>query len=137
MLSDRSASVPGVPVSDSANVRVPAFGGHALQNDAWMLAAADRAAGDEVDRHLGNVLITSRLPNGADGPALLLSDHHYRYLGAETVETPAGRFATRYFEFLLEDRPSIHYWLHGEDYLLIRCRWDLLRQSYELVELAT
>ena len=42
---------------------------------------------------------------------------------------------TRHYEFLLKDRPSIHYWVTGPDYLLVRARWDLLKQSYELVSL--
>ena len=134
--SFRSGAAPAGSGID-VDVDAAAFGGHALQNDAWMLAAADVRCGDARDRHLDNVVVTSHLPNGADGPDLLFSNHHYRYIGNETVDVPAGRFATRHFEFLLPDKPSIHYWLSGGDYLLVRCRWELLQQSYELVELAT
>ncbi|MDX1516942.1 MAG: hypothetical protein R3288_08895 [Woeseiaceae bacterium] len=122
------------PQSAQMTKPVTAFGGHALQNDAWMMAAADRRAGDRVDRVAECVLVTSHLPNGGDGPALEFSRHRYRFLGCETLDAAAGRFETRHFEFLLDDRPPIHYWTAGPDYLLVRARWDLLRQSYELVE---
>ncbi len=121
--------------TEESRTAATAFGGHALQNDAWMLASADAAAGDSIDRYADNVIVTSTLPNGGDGPALILRKHHHRFLGAESVRTRAGRFDCRHFEFVLGDRPSIHYWLHGDNYLLIRCRWDLLEQTYELVRL--
>ena len=117
------------------SIQAPAFGGHAVQNDAWLFAASDRQRNDDAETLLENVVISSRLPNGADGPALLLSNQRHVFVGNEDVETKAGRFATRHYEFRFDDKPPIHYWISGEDYVLVRARWDLLKQTYDLVSL--
>ena len=115
----------------------PAFVGHAVQNDAWLYAALEQRPRDAADAQLNGVVLSSRLPNGGDGPALKFSDQRHRYIADEEIETRAGRFDTQHYEFLLEGRPSIHYWVTGPDFVFVRARWDLLRQSYELVELHT
>lgn len=51
------------------------------------------------------------------------------------MRTRAGSFDVRHYEFLFEHWPSIHYWISSNDYLLVQCRWDLLKQTYELVRL--
>lgn len=120
---------------ENLSERTPAFVGHAVQNDAWLYAALAEQERDGDVLPLDRVVISSRLPNGGDGPALLFSDQLHRYLGDETIETSAGRFDTGHYEFLVSDKPPIHYWVTGTDYLLVRARWDLLRQTYELVSL--
>ena len=115
----------------------PAFAGHAVQNDAWLYAALEQHRADADHANLDGVVLSSRLPNGGDGPALKFSDQRHRFVGEEVVETPAGRFDTQHYEFLLADRPSIHYWISGPDFVFVRARWDLLRQTYELVDIDT
>lgn len=83
------------------------------------------------------VPVSSKLPNGADGPAVILSQQRHRFVAEETVSTPAGRFVTRHYEFGFPERPSIHYWIRPQDYLLVKCRWDYLKQSYLLTRLDT
>ena len=124
-------------VSDSRVLTrpAPAFAGHAVQNDAWLYAALEHVRRGAAEANLDGVVLSSRLPNGGDGPALKFSDQRHRYIGDEVIETRAGRFETRHYEFLLADRPSIHYWITGPDFLFVRARWDLLRQTYDLVEL--
>lgn len=115
----------------------PSFGSHSVQNDAWMYAAFDAQRGGRQEAVMENTVICSRLPNGGDGPDLHLSAQHHRYLANESVTTPAGSFDCRHYQFLFEQWPPIHYWVHGDDYLLVRCRWDLFSQTYELVELSS
>ncbi len=116
-------------------VTAPAFGGHAVQNDAWLFAASDRQRKNDTESLLRNVVISSRLPNGADGPALLLSNQQHVFVGDEEIRTKAGCFQTRHYEFRFDDKPAIHYWISGEEYVLVRARWDLLQQTYDLVHL--
>jgi hypothetical protein len=123
-----SRSLPGVAST---------FGSHSLQNDAWMYAAFDAQRGTQQDAVMENAVVCSRLPNGGDGPDLHLSAQHHRYLDNESVTTPAGRFDCRHYQFLFEQWPPIHYWIHGDDYLLVRCRWDLFNQTYELAKLGS
>ncbi len=58
-----------------------------------------------------------------------------KYIGDERIDVTAGGFRTRHFQFLVADKPPIEIWATGEDFIPVRMRWDLLRQSYELVEL--
>lgn len=113
----------------------PSFGSHSVQNDAWAYGAFDHQRGAEQECTLQGIPVTSKLPNGADGPAVLMDEHRHRFLGEEVVTTAAGRFDCRHYQFLFDDWPAIDYWVHGPDYLLVKCRWDLLHPTYELVEL--
>lgn len=115
--------------------RVTAFGSHSVQNDAWLYGSFDANRGDAREGELANTVITSRLPNGGDGPALLFSNQQHRFLGEERVTVEAGTFDCRRYQFVFEEWPAIDYWIYGGDYLLVRCRWDYLSQTYELAEL--
>lgn len=114
-----------------------AFGSHSVQNDAWLYPAVDRLRNGCRWTTLQAVPVSSKLPNGADGPALILSDQRHRFVAEESVTTPAGQFVTHHYQFGFDDRPPIHYWIRPEDYLLVKCRWDLLRQTYLLTQLAS
>ncbi|MEM7281911.1 MAG: hypothetical protein AAF438_09820, partial [Pseudomonadota bacterium] len=113
----------------------PSFGSHAVQNDAWFYAAFDQIRMGTHPGFLESVPITSKLPNGGDGPGIQFSRQQHRYVGDETIEVAAGQFETRHYEFIFDQWPSIHYWISGEDYLLVKCRWDHLKQTYELTQL--
>lgn len=126
VMSDR------VALPDSA----PSFGSHSVQNDAWAYGAFDRCRGDNEEFVMRGIPVTSTLPNGADGPAVVVAEHRHRFLGETTVTTAAGRFDCRHYQFVFDEWPAIDYWVYGPDYLLVKCRWDLLRQTYELVELS-
>lgn len=116
---------------------VTAFGSHSVQNDAWLYGSFDAVRGDAHECSLEDTVISSRLANGGDGPSLLFSTQHHRFLGEETVTVEAGTFDCRHYQFVFERWPAIDYWIYGEDYLLVRCRWDHLKQTYELAELQT
>lgn len=117
------------------DTRAPSFGSHSVQNDAWAYGAFDQHRGGAAEFTVQGVPVTSKLPNGADGPAVLMDQHRHRFLGEEVVTTAAGRFECRHYQFLFDQWPAIDYWVSGPDYLLVKCRWDLLHQTYELVEL--
>lgn len=112
-----------------------AFGSHALQNDAWTYGAVDQIRMGNHPQVLDAVPVTSKLPNGGDGPNIIFSRQKHRYVGEEEITVAAGTFLTRHYEFLFDQWPPIHYWLCGEHYLLIQCRWDHLNQTYQLVSL--
>ena len=58
-----------------------------------------------------------------------------KYIGDERIDVAAGSFETGHFQFLVADKPPIEIWATGSDFIPVRMRWDLLKQSYELVEL--
>lgn len=113
-----------------------AFGSHSVQNDAWFYAAFDRVRAGESETPLENVVVCSKLANGGEPPTLIVSTQRHRYRGEESVTTPAGTFATCHYTFHFDRWPPIHYWVHGDDYLLIKAQWDHLRQSYTLIEVS-
>ena len=57
-------------------------------------------------------------------------------MGPEEITVQAGTFQTEHFQFLVKDYPPIDIWAIGEDCVPARLRWDLLNQTYELVELS-
>ena len=111
------------------------FGSHSVQNDAWFYGAFDRIRADAESVELPNVVVCSRLANGGEAPNYHLTTQRHRYRGEASITTPAGTFVTRHYSFHFDQWPPIHYWVHGDDYLLVQCRWDHLRQSYRLVDL--
>lgn len=113
----------------------PCFGSHSVQNDAWTYGAFDEIRMGEHPGQLIGIPVTSKLPNGGDGPGIVLSNQQHCFMGEEEISTRAGTFVTRHYEFLFDQWPSIHYWIHGEDNVLVKCRWDFLEQTYELVSL--
>jgi hypothetical protein len=81
---------------------------------------------------------SSHLPNGGSGPLLVPSQAGFtskKFIGKEQIEVPAGNFETRHFQFLVADYPPIDIWTLGSDFIPVRLRWNLLKQSYDLVEL--
>ena len=118
----------------ATNGRAPMFGAHPVHNDAWRLARYDRDNSDPVQK-LNGSLCSSTKPHGGSGPLLCPTSSGLKYIGAERVTVTAGSFDTEHFQFLVQDYPPIDIWAYSEDCIPVRLRWDLLGQTYELVEL--
>jgi hypothetical protein len=113
------------------------LGTHPVHSDAWGLARFKaRKPGDEVET-TGLNFTSSFSPNGGSGPYLMPSAGRItrRYIGLEDIEVPAGRFKGHHFQMVFKEYPPIDIWATGEDCIPIRLRWDLLKQTYDLVEL--
>jgi hypothetical protein len=121
---------------DSEN-RIRTFGAHPVHGDAWGLARWKRDK-DKDPSELGMAFSSSHMPNGGSGPKLEVSDSvtRHAYVGVEEITVPAGTFQTEHFQFLVGDYPPIDIWAIGNDCVPARLRWDLLNQTYELVELS-
>jgi len=117
--------------------RVGFFGAHQLHGDAWACATLER------DQNLGPDATdvnfsSSHLPNGGSGPILVPTPAEFmskKYVGRDQIEVAAGSFETKHFQFFVADYPPIDVWTLGSDFIPVRLRWDLLKQSYDLVEL--
>ena len=118
--------------------RIRTFGAHPVHGDAWGLARWRRDKDKNPDE-LGIGFSSSHMPNGGSGPKLEPSDHsitRHVYVGSEEITVAAGTFQTEHFQFLVRDYPPIDIWALGDDCVPARLRWDLLNQTYELVELS-
>jgi hypothetical protein len=114
--------------------RIGFFGAHQLHGDAWACATLQRDDGSAPVLNFSS----SHLPNGGSGPTLVPTPSDFarqEHVGAEQIEVAAGRFETEHFQFFVADYPPIDIWTLGADFIPVRMRWDLLKQSYELVEL--
>jgi hypothetical protein len=117
--------------------RVGFFGAHQLHGDAWACATLQRDARFNNETEHPN-FSTSHLPNGGSGPELVPTSPGFlrkERIGEEQIEVAAGKFDTQHFQFFVSDHPPIDIWTFGTDYIPVKLRWDLLKQSYELVEL--
>ncbi|MBL8645048.1 MAG: hypothetical protein JNK21_14025 [Rhodospirillaceae bacterium] len=117
--------------------RTTSFGTHPVHGDAWGLAKfKERVPGGIID-HQGVSFTTSHNPNGGTGPYLMPSSGRLRrrYIGVESITVPAGTFTGHHFQMLFSDYPPIDIWATDGDCIPIRLRWDLLKQTYDLVEL--
>jgi len=117
--------------------RVGFFGAHPLHGDAWGCAALQRDASFDHEV-VGHDFSTSHLPNGGSGPRLNPTPSSVdcrKYIGDERIEVGAGSFDTRHFQFFVAEYPPIDIWTLGSDFVPVRLRWDLLNQTYDLVEL--
>ena len=111
------------------------FGAHQLHGDAWACATLKR---DLALPTPAPNFSSSHLPNGGSGPTLVPTPSEFvvrKYIGTEQIEVPAGSFDTKHFQFFVADNPPIDVWTLGSDFVPVKLRWDLLKQSYDLVEL--
>jgi hypothetical protein len=110
------------------------FGAHPVVCDIWHLAAWDWN-GPKAQAWPG--IMSSPLPNGASGPMIGRSTIRAEYHGPETVTVPAGTFRCHHFVFPLHEsgKPPEHVWFAGKDFLFVKIRWDLLKTTYELMEI--
>ncbi len=134
-----TASAGRVSYRRSIDGRPPSLGAHPICCDTWHSAAAFSADPVLGRKTLGGVIMTSHLPNGGSGPEIGTVDLRVEYHGDEGVSTPAGQFTTRHFANQRADaapgRPPVEVWAYSDDFIPARLRWDLLGQTYELVEL--
>lgn len=112
------------------------FGAHPVACDVWHLGqyAPDTMISGQALAH--TAFMSSLLPNGASGPMLSTLTYGIDYLGPEELTVPAGTFPTHHFRYVFSNgHPDEHVWYTSEDLILVRIRWDLLKTTYELVEL--
>lgn len=119
--------------------RPPSLGAHPVCCDTWHTAAAYQVSQTPGTVTLPRIAMTSYLPNGGSGPELGTIDLDVTYLGDEELTVQAGTFSTRHFTNLRAGapagRPPVEIWAISDDFIPARLRWDLLNQTYELVEL--
>ncbi len=120
----------------------PVFISHAVTCDVWQIALFDRQSGDKIQRIEGR-LSSSTLPNGGSGPMLSAGFSgtagpgvvDLEYLETKSVTVPAGKFEADHFAILREGKAPLEIWGMGDDIVPVKLRWDLLNQSFDLVEL--
>jgi hypothetical protein len=118
--------------------RTSKFGTHPVHGDAWGLAEfKDRSPG-EISLRRGPTFSSSHLPNGGSGPYLMPTGDYIKrkFIGMEDITVKAGTFHAAHFQMVFEQHPPIDIWATPEDCIPIRLRWDLLKQTYDLVELS-
>ena len=117
----------------------PSFGGHPVCCDTWHAKAAALCRdGDAPNQAVEGIAMSSPLPNGGSGPMLSFTDVDIEFCGSETITTPAGTFDTVHVKNYNRRRGRAHQveiWAWSDDFVPVRARWDLLGQTYELVEL--
>jgi hypothetical protein len=118
--------------------RTRSFGTHPVHGDAWGLMNFEARSPGEIVTGEGVSFSSSHLPNGGSGPYLMPSANYIKrkYIGLEDIEVPAGKFNAAHFQMLFDQYPPIDIWATPEDCIPIRLRWDLLKQTYDLVELS-
>lgn len=117
--------------------RIGFFGAHQLHGDSWACATLQRDQ-DLTPTTPDLNFSSSHLPNGGSGPTLVPTPADFinkQYVGEEKITVAADSFATKNFQFFVADYPPIDVWTLGSDFIPVRLRWDLLNQSYDLVEL--
>jgi hypothetical protein len=118
--------------------RTRGFGTHPVHGDAWgAMTFKTRAPGETVTGE-GVSFSSSHPPNRGSGPCLMPSaaDITRKDVGLEDIEVKAGRFRGARYQMLFEQYPPIDVWATPDDCIPIRLRWDLLKKTYDLVELS-
>lgn len=101
---------------------------HPLSTDAWHMGYYDKKKG-------GTQTITVYdMDAGAAGPQALMGKLYTQkldYLGAETITTPAGTFATDHFKI----DSAVDIYVTGPDAIMVKFVWSPADRVYELVTL--
>ncbi len=118
--------------------RTRTFGTHPVHSDAWGLNLFKTRTPGAISSEVGVGFSSSHLPNGGSGPTLMPTATYItrKYIGIENIETKAGKFKGEHFQMLFDKYPPIDIWATSVDCIPLRLRWDLLKQTYELVELS-
>ncbi len=111
------------------------FGAHPVACDVWHLGGY-QPRGVPSDPVGHTAFMSSLLANGASGPMLSTMSYRVEELGVEDVVVPAGTFTCHHYRYVFDDgHPDEHVWYTGDDLILVKLRWDLLRTTYVLTEL--
>lgn len=113
------------------------FGTHSLHCDAWV-AGRLRMHEGAPGEFAFVTYASSVLANGGSGPELIAVPPDFatvRDLGSETIDGPAGRFDTHHVRIEAHGIDHFDVWAAGGDCLPVRLTSDVLKQSYELVEI--
>lgn len=125
--------------TDKVREHVPSFGAHPICCDTWHAKAADLRRKGAAKVMVPNIALSSPLPNGGSGPVTDFVDLDVEFAGEETITTPAGTFACKHFRNRGrrpgKPRPPVEIWAWSDDFIPVRARWEMLHQTYELVEL--
>jgi len=116
------------------------FGGHAIQNDAWVTQTVDRSRAGQPQAP--TVLLSSTDHRGATGPSIATVVPRVTYLGEERISVAAGVFPAWHFRFtsvagLPEEHPEYDVWTSTDgDFLFLRGEvGGYMQTGYELAEL--
>ena len=126
-----------IPVSGP----IPSFGAHPLCCDTWHSKKGDMLRGQNAFARLNDVALSSPLPNGASGPMAALMDLEIEFVEESTITTRAGTFATKHFKnhniqkIGSPELPPVLIWAYSDDFIPVKGRFDMFKQTYELVEL--
>jgi hypothetical protein len=115
------------------------FAPHPLQSDGWQAAAFDYSKGAGRQR-LDPCANSSARPDGASGPLIGIVHKDLEYLGDERITVVAGTFTARHLKIhplmpSMAHWTPLEFWVTGEDFQILRMRWDLLESTYELVQI--
>lgn len=113
------------------------FGAHPVACDVWHLGGYEPTGQASAAPTPHTAFMSSLLPNGASGPMLSTMAYGVEEMGTEVVTVPAGTFACHHYRYVFPDgHPDEHVWYAGDDLVLVKLRWDLLRTTYVLTELS-
>lgn len=115
---------------------LPYLGLHPLVGDALVAPVRGTDAPGEFRTIHG--VTNSLSPNGELGLIAMPTAIDVAYVGDETIDVPAGRFATQRYALRWSPAwPPAGMWVHGPLALFVLMRWSLIDTRYELTELRT
>ena len=104
---------------------------HAVVCDAFITATYDRDRGGRQPI-VGGVRSSPRA-DGTTGPlGSVMDDLALTLLGEESIDVPAGRFATDHYLVESDGGAVEHLWITPSERLLVRLRSDRLATTYEI-----
>lgn len=113
---------------------LPYLGLHPLVGDALVAPVRGTDAPGEFRTIHG--VTNSLSPNGELGLIAMPTAIDVAYVGDETIDVPAGRFATQRYALRWSPAwPPANMWVHGPLALFVLMRWSLIDTRYELTEL--
>jgi len=133
MVRDRDGMQP-IQGSIERAAPLPYLGLHPLQGDAMIVQCWP---GAPVGAFVAIDTVTnSHSPDGEEDVGLRALQIELAFIGHETIEVAAGRFAARRFAIRWRaDWPAADLWVREDDCLFLQMRWSLIDRWYELAEL--
>lgn len=113
--------------------RAPMFGAHQVAGDGWqagLLAGHDGSGPVRFDE----ILLSSRMPNGASGPLIEKTSIVAELIGKERITVGAGTFDTVRYRFEPDALEAEDVWVLEGSNILVRSTWPHYDTTYELVE---